>query len=103
MPQDVGYAEIHQSIIPSSWLCIGDFNEVPHREEHMGVNEWSNSQIHAFQDTVDVCELMDLGYTGTAWTFEKKISGVPTAGFGSIELWLQLAGASVSRLLLSST
>jgi hypothetical protein len=75
MPQDVGYAEIHQSIIPSSWLCIGDFNEVPHREEHMGVNEQSNSQIHAFQDTVDVCELMDLGYTGTAWTFEKKISG----------------------------
>jgi hypothetical protein len=23
----------------------------------------------------DTCELMDLGYTGTPWTFEKKVAG----------------------------
>jgi hypothetical protein len=23
----------------------------------------------------DTCELMDLGYTGTPWTFEKKFAG----------------------------
>jgi hypothetical protein len=60
---------------PLPWLCIGNFNEVLLREEHDGVNERSNAQIQAFRDTVDVCELMDLGYTGTAWTFEKKVSG----------------------------
>jgi hypothetical protein len=57
------------------WLCIGDFNEVLLREEHMGVNERSNTQIQAFRETVDVCQLMDLGYNGTPWTFEKKVAG----------------------------
>jgi hypothetical protein len=41
----------------------------------MGVNERSNTQIQAFRDTVDVCQLMDLGYNGTPWTFEKKVAG----------------------------
>ncbi|XP_071678431.1 uncharacterized protein [Lolium perenne] len=41
----------------------------------MGVNERSNTQIQAFRETVDVCQLMDLGYTGTPWTFEKKVAG----------------------------
>ena len=56
------------------WLCIGDLNKVLHREEHMGVHEQSNTQIQAFRDTVDICELMDLGYSGLPWTFEKKVS-----------------------------
>jgi hypothetical protein len=41
----------------------------------MGVNDCSNTKIQAFRDTVDVCELMDLGYTGTSWTFENKVAG----------------------------
>ena len=41
----------------------------------MGVNERSNSQIQAFRDTVDICGLMDLGFVGNPWTFEKKVSG----------------------------
>jgi hypothetical protein len=60
---------------PLPWLCIGNFNEVLLREEHVGVNERSNTQIQVFRETVDVCGLMDLGYTGTAWTFEKKLTG----------------------------
>jgi hypothetical protein len=58
-----------------SWLCIRDFNEVMHRNEHNGVNERSNSQIAAFKDVVDVCSLAYLGYTGTPWTFEKRVAG----------------------------
>jgi hypothetical protein len=60
---------------PLPWLCIGDFNEVLLREEHVGVNDRSNAQIQAFRDTVDVCELMDLGYDGNTWTFEKRVAG----------------------------
>jgi hypothetical protein len=37
------------------WLCMGDFNEVLHRSEHVGVNERSYSQMAGFRDTVDIC------------------------------------------------
>jgi hypothetical protein len=57
------------------WLCIGDFNEVLHRSEHMGVNERSYSQMAGFRDAVDVCGLCDLGFSGVEWTFEKKVAG----------------------------
>jgi hypothetical protein len=56
---------------PLPWLRIGDFIEVLFREEHVGVNERSNTQFQAFRDTIDVCELMDLGFSGNPWTFEK--------------------------------
>jgi hypothetical protein len=37
------------------WLCIGDFNEVLLRSEHVGVNERSWSQMDGFREIVDVC------------------------------------------------
>ena len=57
------------------WLCMGDFNEVLCPEEHQGAANRSNAQIQAFRDTVDICMLMDLGYQGRFWTFEKKVHG----------------------------
>lgn len=57
------------------WLCIGDFNEVLHRSEHVGAQERSWAQIAGFREMVDVCELYDLGFQGRSWTFEKKIAG----------------------------
>jgi hypothetical protein len=56
-------------------VCIRDFNEVLRKEEHVGINERSSSQIAAFRETVDVCGLVDLGYTRISWTFEKKVVG----------------------------
>ena len=64
-----------KSSLDLPWLCIGDFNEVLHREEHDGVNERSNAQIAAFRETLDICGLSDLGYTGVPWTFEKRVAG----------------------------
>jgi hypothetical protein len=58
------------------WVCLGDFNEVLHRHEHVGVQERSQAQIAGFHDTVDVCGLQDWGYQGTSWTYEKKVAGV---------------------------
>jgi hypothetical protein len=80
------------SLLP--WLCIGDFNEVLLREEHMGVNERSNAQIQAFREVVDVCELMDLGYTGMPWTCEKRVTG---GTFCRVRLDRALATASWSE------
>ena len=57
------------------WLCIGDFNEVLRPDEHEGVGERSNAQIQHFRDAVDVCMLLDIGYSGRFWTFEKKVRG----------------------------
>jgi hypothetical protein len=57
----------------------------------MGVNERSNTRIQAFRDMVDICEPMDLGYTGTAWTFEKKVVGGTYC-----RVWLDRALASAN-------
>jgi G:T-mismatch repair DNA endonuclease (very short patch repair protein) len=42
------------------WMCIGDFNKVLRREEHVGVNKRCRAQIAAFCETVDICGLVDL-------------------------------------------
>ena len=57
------------------WVCIGDFNEVLHREEHSSVQERSMAQIEGFREAIDVCGLYDLGFVGRKWTFEKKVAG----------------------------
>lgn len=57
------------------WLCIGDFNEVLRLDEQEGLGERSNAQIQAFRGAVDACMLMDIGYTGQFWTYEKKARG----------------------------
>ena len=61
------------SVLP--WLCLGDFNEVLHRSEHVGVQERSHAQIAGFRDMVDVCGLFDLGFIGRNWSFEKRVGG----------------------------
>ncbi|XP_073359857.1 uncharacterized protein [Aegilops tauschii subsp. strangulata] len=73
------------------WLCFGDFNEVLRPEEHQGVADRSNAQIQAFRDAVDVCMLMDLGYQGRPWTFEKRVTG---GSFCRVRLDRALASAS---------
>lgn len=63
------------SCSPLPWLCLGDFNEVLHPEEHIGIGKRHNAQIQGFTDAVDICMLLDLGYSGNVWTFEKKVRG----------------------------
>ncbi|XP_073351907.1 uncharacterized protein [Aegilops tauschii subsp. strangulata] len=57
------------------WICLGGFNEVLRQDEHDGIGTRSQSQIQSFRDAVDVCGLLDLGFTGRMWTFEKKVVG----------------------------
>jgi hypothetical protein len=64
-----------KSSSPLPWVCIGDFNEVLHRSEHVGVQERRHQQVAGFREMVDICSLYDLGYEGRSWTFEKKVAG----------------------------
>lgn len=57
------------------WLVIGDFNEVLHHSEHDGIGHRSQSQLDGFRDALDICGLTDLGFSGSPWTFEKKVTG----------------------------
>jgi hypothetical protein len=56
-----------------SWLSIGDYNEVLQREEQFGPNDRDMAQINLFRECVDVCELVDVGYQGLDWTFERRV------------------------------
>ena len=57
------------------WVCFGDFNEVLRPKEQEGIGERGNAQIQGFREAVDVCMLLDIGYSGRFWTFEKKVRG----------------------------
>ena len=63
------------SLHDMAWVCIGDFNDVLRHDGHDGIGTRSQSQIENFRDAVDVCGLLDLGYSGTRWTYEKKVIG----------------------------
>jgi hypothetical protein len=58
------------------WVCIGDFNEVLHRNEHMGVCK--NATVHGLQAFVKrlMCAVcLTSVMRGGKWTFEKKVAG----------------------------
>jgi hypothetical protein len=57
------------------WLCLGDFNEVLHADEHEGVGHRTLTQMQGFRETVDICNLIDLGYKGHFWTWERRVTG----------------------------
>ncbi|XP_074314349.1 uncharacterized protein LOC141649562 [Silene latifolia] len=59
----------------SSWLCIGDFNEVLYATEMQGGSraQW---QMNNFREAVDVCGLCDLSFEGYEFTYDNGQAGV---------------------------
>ena len=86
------------------WVCMGDFNEVLRHDEHVGIGNRSQAQIQGFRDVVDVCGLVDLGYKGTRWTFEKRVAGGSFTrvrldrALGLVEWCSQFPSATVEHL-----
>ena len=57
------------------WLCMGDFNETLHAEEHFGVHAHHEGQMRAFREAVDFCSFQDLGWRGVPFTWDNKQQG----------------------------
>jgi hypothetical protein len=89
-----------KSTSPLPWVCIGDFNEVLHQHENVGVADRSHAQIAGFREAVDVCELADLGYEGNSWTYEKRVAG---GGFCKVRLDRALATSQWSDIFPLAT
>ena len=59
------------------WACIGDFNEILSVNEKVGGRDRSSRQMEIFRDCLDITGLMDLGYTGSwfTWAVERRDYG----------------------------
>ncbi|GMY35564.1 hypothetical protein FCV25MIE_30806 [Fagus crenata] len=51
------------------WCCLGDFNEILRVNEKYGGRERSLRQILDFQEAVNTCNLVDLGFQGAKYTW----------------------------------
>jgi hypothetical protein len=52
-----------------NWLLFGDFNIILNNEEKLGGNAIDQNIISTFRDTINVCNLQDLGYNGEIFTW----------------------------------
>ena len=57
------------------WLCAGDFNEVLCALEQFGGNDREEWMMEGFRDTVDYCQMTDLGYAGLPYTWDNRQQG----------------------------
>lgn len=59
------------------WVVIGDFNEVCSQTEKWGGNPASKSRMDLFNNTLNDCKLMDLGFLGPKFTWSNKRKHAP--------------------------
>jgi hypothetical protein len=57
------------------WLMIGDFNEAMWQEEHFSRTKRSERLMLDFREVLSHCDLYDIGFAGTPWTFDNKQKG----------------------------
>ncbi|KAJ8750349.1 hypothetical protein K2173_014264 [Erythroxylum novogranatense] len=54
------------------WVCIGDFNELLSQEEKWGIHDHPHYLIRNFRDVLPDCDLHDIRYTGSLFTWYMK-------------------------------
>ncbi|KAL5783938.1 hypothetical protein ACOSQ2_006330 [Xanthoceras sorbifolium] len=57
------------------WLCGGDFNELLHNEEKLVGNERTGPGMFNFRSIVELCDFVDLGFSGLLFTWNNKRGG----------------------------
>jgi hypothetical protein len=57
------------------WLMMGDFNETMWQSEHFSKKKRNEKQMMDFRETLSYCDLHDLGFNGTPWTYDNKRQG----------------------------
>ncbi|KAA3487155.1 reverse transcriptase [Gossypium australe] len=53
------------------WLVAGDFNEIMYSFEKRGGVPRDHRRMEAFRDTLEECQLLDVGYSGAWFTWER--------------------------------
>ncbi|KAA3461195.1 reverse transcriptase [Gossypium australe] len=53
------------------WLVTGDFNEIMYGFEKKGGAQRDHKKMEAFRETLEDCQLQDIGYSGTWFTWER--------------------------------
>jgi hypothetical protein len=61
--------------VQEPWMMTGDFNEAMWQKEHFSASRRNERQMSEFRETLAFCDLHDLGYRGTPWTFDNKKEG----------------------------
>ena len=61
----------HRSDLP--WICMGDYNEIMHAKEKEGGGVRSDGQMRAFHEVINKCQLRDLGYVGSDYTWSRRL------------------------------
>ncbi|XVF77534.1 hypothetical protein PTKIN_Ptkin14bG0052500 [Pterospermum kingtungense] len=56
------------------WVCCGDFNEILFDHEKSGSVARNEAQMEAFRGALDYCGLVDIGFTGPWFTWERGIT-----------------------------
>lgn len=60
---------------PEPWIVIGDFNEAMWQFEHFSETRRGEKQMENFRDALDFCDLRDVGFRGTPWTYDNGKQG----------------------------
>ena len=60
--------------IPNPMSLCGRLNELTKGDEKLGGNRSSHNQMQLFRDAIDECSLIDLGYSGSKFTWRKHFA-----------------------------
>ena len=62
-------------MLDAPWLMARDFNEALYQNEHFSETKRGERQMMDFREILSHCDLHDLGFSGTPWTYDNKQSG----------------------------
>lgn len=79
--------------IALSWISLGDFNEVLNQNKKLGGRRVNQRRCLVCRDNMDVCKMIDLGFSGPRFTWTNNRKRHPIyerldRGWGNME-WLE--------------